>query len=110
MYGCTMRKQSCDTRPCERVLKHDLNTGESWTFHLGEGRACGDIRFAPSSEDGSSEAGPYYVSIFPAGTVSCLSLTPLSRFTTQRHSSLSGPYASDFPAGTLTRLSLKPLE
>ena len=40
----------------DRVLKHDLTTGQSWEFHLGEGRACGDIVFVPGDGDGASSS------------------------------------------------------
>ena len=36
----------------DRVLKHDLTTGQSWEYQLGEGRACGDIVFVPGDGDG----------------------------------------------------------
>ena len=40
----------------DRVLKHDLTTGQSWEFRLGEGRACGDIVFVPADGEGASSS------------------------------------------------------
>jgi len=37
-----------DVPSFDRVLKHDLRTGEVHEFALGEGRACGDIVFVPN--------------------------------------------------------------
>lgn len=40
-----------DVPSFDRVLKHDLRTGEVHEFALGEGRACGDIVFVPNDEE-----------------------------------------------------------
>ena len=46
-----------DVPSFDRVLKHDLRTGEVHEFALGEGRACGDIVFVPNNEEKSKSEG-----------------------------------------------------
>ena len=48
----TEPKNRMDIPSFDRVLKHDMQTGQSWEYRLGEGRACGDIVFVPTAAEG----------------------------------------------------------
>ena len=47
----TAPKERMDIPSFDRVLKHDVVTGKTWEYRLGDGRACGDIVFVPGDGD-----------------------------------------------------------
>ncbi|CEG01621.1 Carotenoid oxygenase [Ostreococcus tauri] len=53
----TEPKDRMDIPTFDAVLKHDLDTGVTTRYDLGDGKTCGDIVFVPSEEPKSEDDG-----------------------------------------------------